>query len=136
MNNLIKNYILSLAAAMTILSLSSCATKVPFLSSTVVPAAEGTVKIKSDKNNNYAIEINVSNLADPNRLMPPGSTYVVWLGIDNNNMRNIGQLEQNKKLNASLETISSSKPFKVFITTENNPSTQYPSTIVLTTGNL
>ncbi len=136
MNRFIKNYILTIALATVILSLSSCATKVPFLTSSVVPAARGIVKLSTDKNNNYVITLEVSNLAEPNRLQPPGNTYMVRLVTDDNYTRNIGQIEETKKLKASLETVSSSKPIKVFITTEDDPSTQYPSTVVLTTGNL
>ena len=36
----------------------SCAKKITFATSSVVPAAEGSVKVKKDKNNNYNIELN------------------------------------------------------------------------------
>ena len=45
--------------------LLSCATKYAFNTSTVVPAAEGLVKVKKDKNNNYSIALIVKRLAEP-----------------------------------------------------------------------
>lgn len=62
-----------------IFSLESCARKFAFSTSQVVPAAEGSVKVKKGKNDNYEIELNVTRLAEPKRLDPPKSTYVVWM---------------------------------------------------------
>ena len=53
--------------------------KVSFNTSTVVPSAEGTVKVKKDNNGNYNIDISIDNLADPKRLTPAKKAYVVWL---------------------------------------------------------
>ncbi len=53
---------------LAIVVLQSCTTtKYNFSTSRVVPAAEGTVKVKKDKNNNYNIELHVNRLAEPNR---------------------------------------------------------------------
>ena len=41
-----------------------------FGSSTVVPAAEGSVKYKKGSNNNYDISVKVLHLADPKKLVP------------------------------------------------------------------
>ncbi|MEO7522936.1 MAG: hypothetical protein ABIT58_02515, partial [Ferruginibacter sp.] len=51
-------------------ALTSCAKKVSFNVSPVAPAAEGKIKIKKDKNNNYEISIKVQRLANPSRLTP------------------------------------------------------------------
>lgn len=51
--------------------------KIAFQTSSVVPSAEGTVKVKKDDNNNYSIYLKVIRLADPMRLEPPKSTCVV-----------------------------------------------------------
>lgn len=133
-------FFLMIMAAMMIVSFSSCATKTHFLSSSVVPAAEGTVKIKKDKNNNYNIGITLNNLAEANRLQPPRSTYVVWMEGENNETKNIGQIKSShsmlsKKLTGSFHTVSAVKPKKILITAENDPSIQYPSNsnLVLTT---
>jgi len=132
-----------LASIILILSVSSCAVKSHFLTSTVLPAAQGTVEVKIDNNNNYLIKIELSNLSPSTRLTPPREAYVVWMVTDNNAINNLGQLNSttkfmSKDLSASFETVSASKPYKIFITAENDPGTQYPnySEVILTTNNL
>lgn len=44
-------------ALLAIISLSSCARKIAFNNSTVVPSATGNVKVKKDQNNNYSIDV-------------------------------------------------------------------------------
>lgn len=138
-NHPVKIILLSILAAGLIFSLNSCARKVSFLTSTVVPAAKGTVKIKKDHNNNYHIRILISNLAQPDRLQPPRKTYVAWIVTSQGITKNIGQINSStslfsKKLKASLETVSSFKPTKIFITAEDDPNVQFPGTqVVLST---
>jgi len=137
--NQTRNIILTVATVLMMFAFSSCATKAIFLSSAVVPAAEGTITIKEDGNKNYAIKIQLTNLADSQKLTPPKNVYVVWLVTDNNNTKNIGQIISSSgalsgKLKASFETVSSFRPTKIFITAENEANVQYPlSEVVLTT---
>jgi len=133
----------TLASLMFIFGMSSCASKSHFLTSSVVPAAQGTVEVKTDKNKNYVIKIEISNLSPSNRLTPPSNAYVVWLIAKDNTAHNLGQLNSSedfmsKSLTAKFETLSSSKPEKIIITAENNPSAQSPSfsEIILTTDYL
>ncbi|PKP48430.1 MAG: hypothetical protein CVT92_16140 [Bacteroidetes bacterium HGW-Bacteroidetes-1] len=136
----LKNISLISSAILLVLTLNSCATKANFLSSSMVPAANGTVKVKKDKNHNYRINIQISNLAESNQLSPPKDTYVVWLVADNKAAKNIGQIVSetgfmSKKLKASFETITSFKPSKIFLTAEDDANVQYSySEAVLTTG--
>ncbi len=114
-----------------IFSLESCARKIAFTTSTVVPAAQGSVKVKKDKNKNYNIELSVIRLADPKRLNPPKDTYVVWMETEQNGTKNIGQLKTSsslfsKTLKSSLETVTSFKPARFFVTAEDNPNIQRP----------
>jgi hypothetical protein len=111
-----------------------------FLSSGVVPAARGDVKVKKDKNQNYAIDVKITNLAEPDRLQPPKQLYMLWMITDQNVTKNLGQIETSdgtfsKTLKASFRTVTTFKPLKVFITAENDPNVQFPDrTTVLTTG--
>lgn len=120
-------------------ALSSCATRAVFLSSAVVPAAEGTVTVKEDDNNNYRIKVKINNLADSQSLTPPKNAYVLWLLTENDVSKNIGQIvsstgSMSSKLKASFETVSSDKPSKVFITAENEADIRFPdSEVVLIT---
>jgi hypothetical protein len=111
--------------------LSSCSRKISFAKSPVVPAAEGSVKIKKDNNKNYSIELNVIRLAEPKRLSPPKSTYVVWMETEQNGTKNIGRLNTSSglfssTLKSSLKTTSPYKPTGFFITAEDDSNVQYP----------
>jgi hypothetical protein len=135
-----KKILLSILTSILILSVTSCARKAVFVSSSVVPAAEGTVKIKRDNNRNYMIRISISNLAEVTKLQTSKQTYVVWMLTNKEKTENIGQLNSSgsflsSQLNASFHTISSSKPVKIFITAENDGTVQIPEgQFVLTTN--
>lgn len=123
-------------------SMTSCAKKFAFGTSQVVPAAEGKVKVKKGKNDNYNISLDVIRLAEPQRLQPSKSHYVVWMETEQNGTKNIGQLESksgllSKTLKAELNTVTPFKPKQFFITAEDDVAIQYPNgQIVLRTDNL
>lgn len=132
---------LSVAIAfLLVFAMASCSKKITFQTSSIVPSAEGTVKVKKDKNNNYSIDLKVIRLADPKRLQPARSTYVVWIETPENGSKNIGSLNTSsgmlsKTLKSSLKTVSSFKPVSLFITAEDNRDIQYPgSQVVLRTN--
>ena len=120
---------------------TSCAKKYTFLNSTVVPAAKGFVKIKQDNNKNYLVKVQVSDLANVERVQSFKTTYVIWMETDRGNLENLGQLKSStgflsNRRSASLETVSSYKPVKIFITTEEGVNVQTPgSQVALTTDN-
>lgn len=122
-----------------LLSINSCTKKTVFLTSDVVPAARGDVKISKDKNMNYMIQVHISELAEVSRLSPPKQSYVVWLVTEEGVTKNIGRINSkmsgmSKQLNASFETVSAFKPNKIFVTAEDDADTQYPnSQIILST---
>lgn len=118
-----------------ILSFTSCTPKITFLTSSVVPAAEGVVTVKDDNNNNYAIKLDITNLAAVDRLTPPKNTYVVWMETDRGAARNIGRIVVTNKMNVSFETVSSFRPTKIFITAEDNENAQYPGEMLVLTTN-
>ena len=139
LNNIRKNIILGIFAAIIVFSVNSCATSVSFLNSSIAPAAQGNVKIKTDNNKNYVIQISLSNLAESTRLQPSKLTYIVWMVTDRELTKNIGQLNSSKgfmskALKGSFKTVSSDKPVKIFITAEDDAAIQYPGTqVVLST---
>lgn len=119
-----------------VITLTSCARKLNFGTSAVVPAAEGGVKIKTDANNNNAIAVFVKHLALSNRLTPPKQTYVVWMITSENVTKNIGQLNSSsgflsKAYKASLNTVTAFKPVSFFITAEDDPTVTHPSAPVI-----
>ena len=130
----IKNFtgkmVLLAAILFSIFTISSCSKKMTFGTSSVVPAAEGTVKIKSDKNKNTVIDLSVENLADPERLSPAKKTYVVWMETASNGTKNIGSLNTSSgflsgKMKSSLKTVTPFKPTGFFITAEDDATVQY-----------
>jgi hypothetical protein len=139
LNDLKKNILFGIFAIMIVFSLSSCATSVSFLNSSVVPAARGTVKVKRDNNKNYVIQISLTDLAEATRLQPSKLTYIVWMITDRQLTKNIGQLNSSKgfmskQLKGSFKTVSSDKPVQIFITAEDDAGVQYPGTqVVLST---
>lgn len=128
----VRNIYLLTSVLLVMFAFSSCARKLSFQTSSVVPAAEGTVKIKKDKNNNYKIDLNVRRLASSDRLNPPKDFYVVWMNTDNNAAKNIGQIKTasgflSNTLKSSLQTVSTTNPTGFFITAESDGNVQYPN---------
>jgi hypothetical protein len=134
-NTLTKTLFSGILVIIMILSFSSCAKKVYFLLSSVVPAAQGQITVKNDKNNNYVIQMQISNLADIERLQPAKKSYVVWMETAGNLAKNIGRISSSKKLKVSFETVSTMRPTKIFITAEEDETTQYPGSMVVLTTN-
>lgn len=131
-NTFARSIFFVVAILFSALLLPSCARKISFATSSVVPAAEGSVKVTKDKNKNYSIDLFVMRLADPKRLSPAKELYIVWMNTDNAQAKNIGQLKTSsgmlsKALKSSLKTVASSKPTAFFITAEDNADIQYPT---------
>lgn len=127
-----RNIFLLFAAMVITLAFSSCAKKMSFQTSSVVPAAEGRIKIKKDNNHNYKIDLAVKRLANPSRLNPPKDFYVVWLTAEGRAAKNIGQIKTSSSLlsntlKSSLQTVSSVQPTGFFITAEQDADIQYPA---------
>lgn len=115
----------------TISVLGSCAKKVAFNPSTVSPGATGSVKIKRDKNKNYAIDLKVRNLPKAEDLQPPRRGYTVWVETNDNRAQNVGNLDTSVGLfsrtrKGDLETVNSAKPVRIFITPEDNKAPEIP----------
>jgi hypothetical protein len=137
---LVKTTFLFALATMMVVSFFSCATKATFATSSVVPAAQGIVTVKKDKNNNYSIRIHIENLDEVTMLEPSKRTYVIWLVSNKAETRNIGQVNSSSgtfsdKLKVYFETVSSYKPSKIFITAEDDATILHPGTQVVLATN-
>ncbi len=131
-----KKLILLPAAVVLLVILNSCAKKITFPGSTVVPAAEAVAKIKQDKNKNYAIEIDVKHLAKPDKLSPERKFYIVWMATESNGNKNLGQIKSSgsllsSTLKGSLKAVTSFKPTELFITAEDDADIQWPGSFVV-----
>jgi hypothetical protein len=130
-NIISKKILIALVVLMTAMSYTSCAKKVTFQTSTIVPAARGDVKIKKDGNNNYLVQIELENLAEVSRLEPSKKAYVVWMEAEDSMPKNIGQIKSDSKflsskLKASFETVTPVRPIKIYITAEDIADIQSP----------
>lgn len=137
-----KNFFTGIIMILGMLVIASCSSTESFLNSSVVPAATGTVKVKKDKNENYAIKVEIKDLADVERLQTSKDTYVLWMETENGRKENLGQLVSSssflsKQHVASLETITSYKPLRFFVTAENGIDVRYPDSMeILKTNTL
>lgn len=115
-----------------LLSLNSCAKKFKFTKSTIVPAAEGIVTIKKDRNKNYEVKVEIDSLVEPEKLQPPRQMYIIWMLTDQNLTKNLGHIKTTESIissamNASFRTISSFEPVQIFLTAENDPKARSPT---------
>ena len=115
--------------------ITACSKKVTFPVSDVVPAAEAILKVEKDDNKNFEIDLEVSNLASPERLTPARQHYVVWMVTKKHGTINIGNLDINRKNNGELNTSTAYEPIRIFITAEDDNKPVLPSTqVVLNSG--
>ena len=134
-----KQLILSFSIFLIILGMSACSRKLTFKESAIVPAAQGNVKYKKDKNENYAIDLSVRHLSPPDRLIESRNTYVVWIKTERNGLKNLGQLKSSsglfsRALKSDLETVTTFEPRGFFITAERSADIGYPEgQVILTT---
>ncbi len=131
-----KTILFSLVAFTIMLAFDSCSKKIAFGVSSIAPAAKASAKIKKDKNKNYAIDLSVMHLANPERLAPPRKYYVVWMVTERNGTKNIGQIKSSSSLisstlKGSLKTVTSFRPAELFITAEDDANIQWPGSMVV-----
>lgn len=131
----IRTVVLLIAATFFI----SCSNSLHFLPSTAVPGAEGKVKVKTDKNQNYAVSVDVRNLAKPGLLENPKNTYVVWVETVDHGTQNLGRLTSSrglfsKSMKGTLETVTPYRPMRFIITAEDKADAQYPNSEVVLTS--
>lgn len=126
-------------ALIAVLSLASCSSKTAFLSSSIVPAAEGWVQVRHT-DTNYAIRIRIVNLAPSRKLDPPQDIYIVWVDTESDGIRRLGSMQSStgflsKALKASLDATIPYKPIRIMITAESERDPLHPGMYtVLRTG--
>src|SRR5581483_405023 len=107
----------------------SCATRRNLMvAAPAVPAAQGEVKVKPDKNGNLEVNLEVQHLAKPTQLTPPANSYVVWLqGKNGQAPQNLGKLQVGDDLKAKFTAVTPERNFDLFITAEQNPTSSSPT---------
>lgn len=102
-----------------VITTCSCASTAEFKTSRVTPAAQGEVKMKELKNGNFNIVVKISELAEPDRLKPSRSHYIVW-GKSKQGTYNLGELTKGDEDIWSLSTESTYEIKRIFISAEKD----------------
>ena len=130
-----KRNIFTYITALVILSGAyACSTKVTFPVSSVVPAAEPVASINKTKEGAY--QVNLDNLALPERLSPPKKHYIVWIEATGQGLIKLGEIANNSGMfknrgKASFEKETMYKPTMLLITAENSLDISYPGSNVI-----
>jgi hypothetical protein len=97
-------------------------------SSDSIPSAQGRLAVKGTEGPNQVVDLTVKHMAQPNRVKPGATAYVVWLQPDAaKEPINMGVLSVDKDLNGQLQFKTPFPKFEVFVTAEENPTVQAPS---------
>jgi hypothetical protein len=100
------------------------------------PAAMGKVITDNDRNGNTGVEVEVKHMAAPTALTPSKNAYVVWVQPRGKDPELLGVLRVNQDLEGSLKTSTPYKDFDIFITAEDNPKPDMPSSMVILKGSV
>jgi hypothetical protein len=140
LNLLSKNITADVLTSMMAFPSGSLDKKIIFLNSLIAPGVRGYIKVETDNDHNYLIQIQLSGLAEVQVLRSSRQTFVVWMVTDQDITKNIAQINNStnflsEKFITSFETVSSFRPTKIFITAEYNGHVQVPDTmVILSTG--
>jgi hypothetical protein len=100
----------------------------------VAPAAEGKVITDTDRNGNTGVEVRVKHVATPQSLVPAKQAYLVWVQPRGKDPELLGALRVNEDLEGSLKAATPYKEFEIFITAEDSPKPETPSSTVILKG--
>lgn len=94
-----------------------------------IPAAESTVTVGKSANGNTTFDLEVKHLAQPARVDPSATVYVVWLrGNDaSRSSQNMGALKVDQDLNGSYSGVTPLREFELFVTVEPTATVTSPT---------
>ena len=98
--------------------------------SSVIPAAQGKVRLHKTKNGNIEVKLAVKHLAPPGRIIPGSDVFVVWVrGLAvGSEAQNLGALKVDSKLNGNITAVTALSSFDLFITCEQSQTATLPAT--------
>lgn len=100
------------------------------------PAAQGKVITGNDRNGNTEVDVQVKHMATPQSLTPAKQAYLVWVQPHGQPAQLLGTLRVNEDLEGSLKASTPYKDFDVFITAEDQPKPDTPSSTVVLKGSV
>lgn len=114
-------------------NMAMAAAAMPLGSSTAIPAAQGDARVRTTQNGNTEVRLRISHLAPPGRIVSGAEVFVVWLRgqAPGDEVRNMGALKVNDKLNAKFTATTPMKSFDMFITCEQSQTVTLPDSLEL-----
>lgn len=103
-----------------------------------IPAAESTVTVDTNRNGNTAFDLTVKHLAQPQRVDPNATVYVVWARGNESSQasQNMGALKVDDNLNGSYSGVTAMREFELFVTAEPSSAASSPTGRTLVHGNV
>lgn len=107
---------------------SACATAPRLSSAPALSRAKGTVSFKPTLYKGTKIALRIENLKDPEKLDPPGYSYVAWVQSERESPpQNVGALVLDPDLNGVLKTATPLHEFEFFVTAETSSDAAEPT---------
>jgi hypothetical protein len=102
-------------------------------SSSQIPAAHGTIRLRTTSNGNVEMRLAIKHLAQPGRIVPGSAVFVVWSrGLAAGALpQNLGALRVDKNLGAKFTAVTAMPTFDVFITCEQSQTATTPDALEL-----
>ena len=116
-----------LSALLLSLAAAAWGDEIPLTASQIVPAGEGKVSFKHDRNKNTRFTVHAKHLARPDPLTPAKTEYVVWVQARGKDPQNAGTLKLNDNLEGSLAGTTPYQTFDIMVTAEENANADRPS---------
>jgi muconolactone delta-isomerase len=116
------------ALALT-LAVASCATTMDMQTSQAIPAAQGEVKVRDQRDGNARVDVRVRHLAPPQQLARDGTHYVVWVQpLDRRgDPQNLGVLSVGDNREGRLRGTTPFEQFELFVTLEPDDRASEPT---------
>jgi anti-sigma-K factor RskA len=92
-----------------------------------MPAAKGSVAVKTSANGNTRLRVQVKHLTPPDKLVAGARGFVVWVEPPHERPQNIGALVVDQNLNGELYTLTPQHEFELSITPERSPTAPEPT---------
>lgn len=123
-----KRTTLVLLASFLLSSTVACATKLQVATDAPALGSDAKIVVKKTKTGNYAVTIDVTNLAPAPRLDAQATAFVVWLVAKDLPAVRAGVLEYDEgDRRGALEATSPNASFTVLITLEKEPGPASPN---------
>lgn len=131
-----KRRLLGLTIVMVFLATALWAREDKLTNTGMAPAAQGKVITGNDRNGNTEIDVQVKHMATPQSLTPARQAYLVWVQPHGQPAQLLGTLRVNEDLEGSLKASTPYKDFDIFVTAEDQPKPDTPSSTVILKGSV